>query len=256
MRKVVEIDLTTTQDALNFNRVMCNVAEHVQRVSAALDERYPDGSARSAVDTFVGRVPTRTQNKTSKPKTSANSQDSGSGPQQTNPPTDVAHAALAGLTSMRVIQVWVCRQRWAMNGSTTAHHVCSPFLQPSHRVYTASLNGSTVVDKVQPRQDSKHEEHVLKLMADPACHTVKVLSTYDHGPTEDASALVLEHVPYAFTQRNLKPEDVMKRGFQLTEVWTSPSLGNRNVACRMRHAAWSPCHGLYLMSHGTPTGHL
>ena len=111
----------------------------------------------------------------------------------------------------------------------TAHHVC-PTLQPPHRVYTAVWKERTVIVKVQPREYSAYEEHVLKLMADPMCHTVKMCWKYDHTPRgdrpplgyADASALVLEYAPYAWDQRvglqPAVPEDVMKRAFQLTEV--------------------------------------
>ena len=97
-------------------------------------------------------------------------------------------------------------------------------------MYTASWKDRTVIVKVQPHKRSAYEEHVLKLMADPMCHTVKICWKYDHIPSGEASALVLEYAPYAWNQRlglqPAVPEDVMKRAFQLIEVCDAdaPSL--------------------------------
>jgi len=72
--------------------------------------------------------------------------------------------------------------------------------------------------KVQSRRASTHEASVVEVMSDPKCHTVKLLSRYDHRTGDKETALMLEYVPRGWNHRLKTQEEAVKRAAQLTRV--------------------------------------
>jgi len=92
-------------------------------------------------------------------------------------------------------------------------------------VYAARRNHRDVIVKVQSRGASTHEASVLKVMSEPECHTVKLLSRYDHRTGDKETALVLEYVPRGWNHRLKTRGEAVKRAAQLTRVQYARRLG-------------------------------
>jgi len=104
MRKVIDLRLTTCSHVLLLNRVMCNIAEHVQRVRTNLSTMYPNGDTVG-----LSRFPLRFQPTIPPPPACTNSLVPRTSmlPLVLHAPGDMAQARLAGLSNMGVIKVRV-----------------------------------------------------------------------------------------------------------------------------------------------------
>ena len=88
-------------------------------------------------------------------------------------------------------------------------------------MYAATFHGTTWAIKVQPCDYANHENNVLQRMKDDVCRTVHVAGWYDYAPGVDASALVLEYVPYEWNEWNehmLAENCATVRAIQLCQV--------------------------------------
>ena len=220
---VAEFPLTTLNDVLRFNRIMCNIAEHVHSVAAALT--HVDDTISSILSQVRGlfdstTIPTKSDKSTygSRSRTGGDGSGKGGGSRL---PQDSDQGRSHGVSNMRVLKV---RHPHHATIASTRHelrvmtpHVRSD-LQASHRVYSASLNNHTIVVKVQRRDRSDHEATVLERMSDPECHTVKKVWQYSHDTEDDVSALVLEYVPYPWDHRLEGLDEAVKRAAQLIRV--------------------------------------
>ena len=223
---VAEFPLTTLNDVLRFNRIMCNIAEHVHSVAAALihvDDTI--SSILSQVRGLFESTPIGTNSTRGRSRTYGSRSRTGGGRSRTGGgsrlPQDSDQGGSHGVSNMRVLKV---RHPHHATIASTRHesrvmtpHVRSD-LQASHRVYSASWNNHTIVVKVQRRDRSDHEATVLERMSDPECHTVKKVWQYSHDTEDDVSALVLEYVPYPWDHRLEGLDEAVKRAAQLVRV--------------------------------------
>jgi len=101
MRKVIDLGLTKCNHVLMLNRVMCNIAEYVQRVRTNLSTRYPHGETDLLE---LPDLPTHFLPSTHTP-TGTNSLAPRSSRPSPHAPGDMAQARLTGLSNISVIRV-------------------------------------------------------------------------------------------------------------------------------------------------------
>jgi len=105
MRKVIDLELKNFNNVLLLNRVMCNVAEYIQRVRANLDARYTNGEISKLV--LEGLPFHFLSSETATPGSNTHPRSNMPPQQPQHAPGDIEHARLAGLASMCVIKVRV-----------------------------------------------------------------------------------------------------------------------------------------------------
>ena len=137
---VAEFPLTTLNDVLRFNRIMCNVAEHVHSVAAAvthvMTDKMKDSFARVRALFDSTTIPTKADKSTygSRSRTGGDGSGKGGGSRL---PQDSDQGRSHGVSNMRVLKV---RHPHHATIASTRHEsqVMTPHvrfdLQASHRV--------------------------------------------------------------------------------------------------------------------------